>query len=368
MNPFLISGYKSPEYFCDREVETEKIVNAIQNVRNITLVSERRLGKTGLLKHVENQIGKEITFIYIDLYATLDLQDFILLLSNAVLQKLEPFSDKVIKKITAFFSSLRPRFSFDPQSGTPNLELSITNKSDADLTVTMLFEYIRQSENKVTVAFDEFQQILRYPEKNMEALLRTEIQKDFTNCFIFCGSQTHLMISIFNEYARPFYQSTEILPLGKIEKSRYAQFISQHFEKNNMKLSVSTAEHIYELNQGITYNVQYMCNKLFSYNSNEVTTEMASGILTEIINENEIVYYNYRELVTELQYNILKAVAKEEAVEKPLSNSFIKKYKLGSASSVKSGIDTLVTKGMLIFNNGLRITDWYFSLWLKKQL
>ena len=368
MNPFLISGYKGPEFFCDREEETKKIVNAIRNSRNITLVSERRLGKTGLLKHVENQINNETSFIYIDLYPTLNLQGFILLLSNAVLQKLEPFSEKVIKKITSFFSVLRPKFSFDNQSGVPSLELSITSKSDADLTVTMLFEYIRQAEKKVTVAFDEFQQILRYPEKNIEALLRTEIQKDSVTCFIFCGSQTHLLISMFNEYARPFYQSTEILSLGKIDKAIYAQFISRYFKNNNMILSVSTAEHIYGLNQGITYNVQYMCNKLFSYNSDEVTPEMASNILDEIITENEILYYNYREFVTDLQYSILKGVAKEEAVEKPFSNSFIKKYSLGSASSVKSGIDTLVTKGILIFNNGLRITDWYFSLWLKKNL
>ena len=368
MNPFLISGYISPDYFCDREEETGRLLNSIHNSRNITLISERRLGKTGLLKHVETQIEKETVFIYIDLYSTLHLHDFIFLLSNEVLKKLEPFTEKVIKKITGFFGVLRPKFSFDPQSGAPSIEFSITSKTDADLTVSMLFEYIRQAGKKVTVAFDEFQQILKYPEKNMEALLRTEIQKDATTCFIFCGSQTHLLISIFNDYARPFYQSTEILFLGKIEEEKYAKFILAHFEKNNTKISIDTAKYIYELNHGITYNVQYMCNKLYSLNPEVLTPEMATELIHEITTENEIVYYNYRELVTELQYNILKAVAKEEAVEKPFSNSFIKKYKLGSTSSVKSGIDALVNKGILIYSQKLRVTDLYFSLWLKKQL
>ena len=98
MNPFLTSGYEGSDYFCDREDETARLINSIRNSRNTTLISERRLGKTGLLKHVETQIENETVFIYIDLYSTLHLQDFILLLSNAVLKKLEPFSEKVIKK------------------------------------------------------------------------------------------------------------------------------------------------------------------------------------------------------------------------------------------------------------------------------
>ena len=48
-NPFLIVGYQGPEYFCDREKETEVILSALHNGRNITLVSPRRMGKTGFL-------------------------------------------------------------------------------------------------------------------------------------------------------------------------------------------------------------------------------------------------------------------------------------------------------------------------------
>jgi len=50
-NPFLIVGYQGPEYFCDREKETEVILSALHNGRNITLVSPRRMGKTGLIRH-----------------------------------------------------------------------------------------------------------------------------------------------------------------------------------------------------------------------------------------------------------------------------------------------------------------------------
>ena len=51
-NPFLIAGYYSPDYFCDRETETEKITSALNNDRNVSLMSARRYGKTGLIHHV----------------------------------------------------------------------------------------------------------------------------------------------------------------------------------------------------------------------------------------------------------------------------------------------------------------------------
>ena len=58
-NPFIYKGYEGPTYFCDRTEETEKIVSALENGSNITLISPRRIGKTGLIKHVFHRI-KEV--------------------------------------------------------------------------------------------------------------------------------------------------------------------------------------------------------------------------------------------------------------------------------------------------------------------
>jgi len=51
-NPFVISGYTAPEYFCDRQDELQKLKNGIKNGRNITLIAPRRIGKTGLINHL----------------------------------------------------------------------------------------------------------------------------------------------------------------------------------------------------------------------------------------------------------------------------------------------------------------------------
>ena len=62
-NPFVIYGYKGSEYFCDRKKETEQIIQALSNERNIVLISPRRIGKTGLIHHVFEQGGETMRFL-----------------------------------------------------------------------------------------------------------------------------------------------------------------------------------------------------------------------------------------------------------------------------------------------------------------
>lgn len=38
-NPFLIYAYAGPDYFCDRAEETEQLISALRNGRNVTLMS-----------------------------------------------------------------------------------------------------------------------------------------------------------------------------------------------------------------------------------------------------------------------------------------------------------------------------------------
>jgi len=58
MNPFLITTYKEPKFFCNGEKETQGIINAITNQRNLLIYAIRRMGKTGLIRHVFYQLQK----------------------------------------------------------------------------------------------------------------------------------------------------------------------------------------------------------------------------------------------------------------------------------------------------------------------
>ena len=53
-NPFVIEGYVSPDFFCDREKETSLLTRHLTNGCNVTLMAPRRLGKSGLVFNLKS--------------------------------------------------------------------------------------------------------------------------------------------------------------------------------------------------------------------------------------------------------------------------------------------------------------------------
>ena len=114
-NPFVTNGYVSPEYFCDREKETAKIVSLLTNENNIALISPRRLGKTDLLRHCFGQpeIKEHYHTFIIDIYATSSVRDFVNVFGKAVLDELRPKGKSVWGTFLNVLASLRSEITFD---------------------------------------------------------------------------------------------------------------------------------------------------------------------------------------------------------------------------------------------------------------
>ena len=222
-NPFILEPYRSKELFCDREKETEEILRHITNGRNITLISPRRLGKTGLIFRVFEEIrAKALPFetIYVDISDTLSLEDFIMAISEAIALRL-----KKQQKISAFFKSLknvRPMLGWDPLSGSPQVSFSFSDDNQKQNTLKDVLDYLENAPQKILLAIDEFQQIREYDGINMEAVLRKHIQHLHNVRFIYCGSKKHTMTDMFTNAKKPFYESTAFCYLAKLPVPVYA--------------------------------------------------------------------------------------------------------------------------------------------------
>ena len=127
--------------------------------------------------------------------------------------------------------SISGKFGFDPLSNTPTFSLELGDIDRPEYTLDEIFVYLAKADKPCIIAIDEFQQIAKYPEKNIEALLRTHIQK-ISNChFIFAGSERHMMQNMFVSASRPFYHSADILELSAIPDEKYIPFIVGNFNK-----------------------------------------------------------------------------------------------------------------------------------------
>lgn len=52
LNPFVVGAYVSEKYFCGRSKEMGILQKCIREDKNVVLYSERRLGKSHLIKRV----------------------------------------------------------------------------------------------------------------------------------------------------------------------------------------------------------------------------------------------------------------------------------------------------------------------------
>ena len=366
-NPFLISGYYSPDYFCDREQETLKIISALENDRNISLMSPRRFGKTGLIHHVFYRISEKnetAVCIYFDIFSTQNLLDFVKIFAESVLGKAEGNIEKAIKKFASLFKNFRPVLSYNPLSGQPELSVKIDQETVTQ-SLQEIFSYLKQSDKRCYIAIDEFQQVSEYPEKGTEALLRSYIQFLPNVKFIFSGSRQHLMSEIFLSAKRPFYQSTQIMSLDAIDKSEYFQFAKFHFQKNNHTITEERFETIYSYFEGHTWYIQAILNRLYEYRKNIINPDIIYFAIQEMLDENA---YSYQELLNAysgVQVNLLKAVAQEKIVSQINSGDFISKYRLKNSSSVSRAMKKL-TDNELIYKSekGYIIYDRFMGLWL----
>ena len=214
-NTILLSGYHSPEFFCDRNEETKTILDALYNERNITLIAPRRMGKTGLIRHAFYHLQEQhpdIVTLYMDIYSTQSLGDFVRLFANTVLGKLDTAPQKALNRIKQFIKSCRPVFTFDEFTGVPKVTIDVAPNEEEN-TLKEVFEYLASSEKKCYIAIDEFQQITEYPEKGIEALLRSYIQFLPNVNFIFAGSKQHVIQEMFTSSKKPFYQSTQLFTI-----------------------------------------------------------------------------------------------------------------------------------------------------------
>ena len=137
-NPFSLSY--SPESFFDREKELQQLTANANNGLNTLVHSQRRLGKTALIRHLFYQFDKTRSFdtIFVDLFATSNMSDLIKILAEAILNKYQ--SKNIVKGVKDLLLGISPSINFS-QEGSLSLSFSI-RENQQENTLKHLFEYL----------------------------------------------------------------------------------------------------------------------------------------------------------------------------------------------------------------------------------
>lgn len=372
-NPFIIKSYESKNLFCDREEELQMMLRNCVNHTDMTLISQRRMGKTGLILRLFDELRDtrpDIHTIYLDIFATRTIDDFIKMMAEAAMRSFKS-QTTIGDKLLAFIKSLRPQFTFDSITGEPQLQIAYQSAHEKEYTLRGLFEFLDSQQEHIVIAIDEFQQICDYPEKNMEALLRTYVQQTHNMTFIFCGSKRHIMANIFANEKRPFYNSTVLMSLDKISEVSYSSFIRRLLTERQRSVDDDALQFILEWTRRHTYYTQQLCHTIYANGSTQINIEDVKQACIQLMKQGEAVFLQYRQMLTEKQWNFLIAVAKEGCVRQITSASFLKRHKVGTPSVSKRLAESLCEKGLLndesqIDGTIYSVADVYLSRWMER--
>ncbi len=369
INPFIVTGPIGPDYFCDRVGETARLIKSLTNGNNVTLISPRRMGKTGLIQFSfqKSEIGDTHRTFFIDILHTTSLREFAFMLSRGIYDALVPLGRRIALGFLSTLRSIGGQLGFDPATGLPAFNVALGDIRQPELTLEEIFQYLSQADRPCIVAIDEFQQISKYPEKNVEALLRSHIQK-IRNCgFIFAGSEAHIMREMFLSSARPFYQSTDIQELGPIDRNVYVEFIVGMFERNGRRIAPEAAGKVYDLFSGHTFYVHKTFNEAFSDTpkGGTCTLRTIQKALDDILERNAPFYRKVLSDISERQKELLYAIAKDGEAERITSAQFLRRHSLASASSVQAAAAKLTERELISENfRSYRVNDRFLALWI----
>ena len=370
-NPFKYGETVTGEYFANRKKEICDIKSAIKSAQNMFIYSFRRMGKTSLLKTVIELLKKDrsIVAIYVDLQRAASAGQFVETYSAAISRAFITKEAK-ISKAGSFFKRIVPsfeidadgklRFSFDFSKTSQGIDKAIEEVYEIPQKIAVKYK------KRVVVIFDEFQEISQYNGASFEKKLRSFIQHHDKVCYIFMGSKTHIILDMFKNPRRAFYQSAKIYPLFTIPQKELEKFIIERFKFTGRHITKQLACKIVEIVLQRPYHLQQLCSNIWLIGKKNIKEADIQTALDNIMHTQNELFYSWHDSVSMHQRAVLGALSQEREI---FSNDVRLKYNLGSASTVQASVRALVKDNFIVKDEKqYRLFDPFFEMWLKRNI
>ena len=371
-NPFEYGGVVSGEAFCNRKQELADLLRAMQNAEKLFVFSERRYGKTSLVRAALRKLPrKNFISAYVDLWPTDSEATFVAAVARAITESMSSSVGKLMETAKKFFGNLSPSITVD-EEGKPTLTFGLAKHARIEPIMEEVLETPARIGSKsgphVVVVLDEFQQMLEYGSDRAERKLRSVIQKQRGVSYMFLGSRKHLIQKMVLDKNRPLYRAGGHYPLGRIAEKEWQPFIRQHFLTATKRIDEGQIHEICEMTQGHPFYTQHLCHALWELceRRKAVTREMIRAAVKVLLDRESYAYTTLWESLTLPQKRFLKGLAAEPAGVKVFAGEFVSRHGLSSASNAQRAVEALLAKDVIDRDNGsFVISDRFFRLWIQ---
>jgi hypothetical protein len=218
------------------------------------------------------------------------------------------------------------------------------------------------------VALDEFQEIVVLREApQIEGIMRAQIQQQAASYF-FIGSRRRILLGIFNDRQRPFFQSAINYPLEPLIPKELARFIESQFREGGRKCSLALAERMVSRVRSHPYYAEKLAFFLYAH-SKTITEEVVQKEMERLISSERPVFEAIIQGLAPQQRLLMQALA-VEPTQKVFSIPYIRRHGLGSLGGVQhsmrhlEGLDLIEREEERGLN---RMVDPVLEIWLRKQ-
>lgn len=371
-NPFEYGGVVSGAAFCNRDKELADLLRAFENAEKLFVFSERRYGKTSLVRAAISKLPKKsYVCAYVDLWPTDSEATFVTTVAKAIAESLSSSVEKVLETARKFFGSLAPSVTMD-EEGKPTLTFGVGRHARIGPALDEVLEtparIAAKGGPRVTVVFDEFQQVLEYGNDQVERKLRSVIQNHRHVGYLFLGSRKHLIQKMVLDRNRPLFRAGGHYPLGPIAEKHWQPFIGQRFAEADKGINTAYIHEICEMTQGHPFYTQHLCHVLWELceQGAVVNGEMVRAAVKVLLDRESYAYATLWESLTLSQKRFLNGLADEAAGVKVFAGEFVSRHGLSSASNAQRAVQALLAKDIIDRDNGsFLITDRFFRLWVR---
>lgn len=369
---FIYGVSVSGDNFTDRVKETRRLKMNFENGQNVILLSPRRMGKTSLVQKVAQEVdGEQVKVVYMDIYDCRNEQEFYQRFATSVLRATASRSDQVLDFIKQFLTSLVPKVSFSPTPDSDfsfSLGLNLADNNDPTEILNLPERIAEKTGKHIVVCIDEFQQIGEMTDSlTIQKRLRSvwQLQQNVSYCLF--GSKKHMLLRLFKDRRKPFYQFGDTIELGAIPTEDWVPFICKKFNERNIVISEEQAAKICTLVRNYSSYVQQLAWNVMLTCEESVTDEDIEMAMQETINQNITLFQEQIKDLSSYQMNFLRAIC--QGIHSGFtSKDILEHFTLGTKSNINRLHTSLIDRELIeSIDQKLYIMDPVFERWFTQS-
>ena len=349
-SPFQFGTLATEENFIDRTEDRALLKQLLASHINVMLISPRRWGKSSLVKKAMTELSaedKEVRICYIDAFSIGSGAEFYRPFASQVIACASSKIERWIEDAKKFLTGVVPQIVVNDQiTDFVAFDLKFVPQERDKMAILQLPELLAKEKGiRIIVCIDEFQQLASY-------------------CLY--GSKRNMMLNIFNNSNSPFYRFGQVIFMQKIAKEHWVPFILSSFEKTGKRISESFASRICDVVECHSWYLQQLCYFIWSFTVSEVTEEVFSLGLKQVLNINTPMFQNDTENLSSTQIEMLKAIADGE---QHFSSQAVKQvYNLGNPNTIVKNKKILQNKDIIEKQKAdFVFVDPVYRLWFKEE-